>query len=139
MPREESKRALEGALLERLVALNAERAEEEQQGLVRWLRPEFQHPEEAARPAEVELEIEDEDEVDAATKEEKKPWPKSLPEQVRHVADVLASARSPLDEQEIAQCFTGRGPWKRRLPQIVETLVSLGRARRVNGGVLGVD
>src|SRR5436309_1972762 len=32
------------AILERLVALNAERAAEEARGLVRWLRPEFQNP-----------------------------------------------------------------------------------------------
>ena len=31
-------------ILERLVALNAERAAEEQRGLIRWLRPEFQNP-----------------------------------------------------------------------------------------------
>ena len=31
-------------ILERLVALNAERAEEERRGIVRWLRPEFQNP-----------------------------------------------------------------------------------------------
>ncbi|NJN88195.1 MAG: hypothetical protein HC881_20235 [Leptolyngbyaceae cyanobacterium SL_7_1] len=31
-------------ILERLVALNAERAEEERNGLVRWLRPDYQHP-----------------------------------------------------------------------------------------------
>ena len=31
-------------ILERLVALNHERAEEEKRGLVRWLRPEFQNP-----------------------------------------------------------------------------------------------
>ena len=29
-------------ILERLVALNHERAEEEKRGLIRWLRPEFQ-------------------------------------------------------------------------------------------------
>ena len=32
-------------ILERLVALNAERAAEEANGQVRWLRPAFQHPE----------------------------------------------------------------------------------------------
>jgi len=31
-------------ILERLVALNHERAAEEQRGLIRWLRPEFQNP-----------------------------------------------------------------------------------------------
>jgi hypothetical protein len=35
-------------ILERLVALNRERAEEEKKGLVRWLRPEFQAPKGAA-------------------------------------------------------------------------------------------
>lgn len=31
-------------ILERLVALNHERAEEESRGIIRWLRPEFQNP-----------------------------------------------------------------------------------------------
>lgn len=34
----------DGEILERLVALNAERAHEESEGLVRWLRPEYQKP-----------------------------------------------------------------------------------------------
>ncbi len=35
-------------ILTRLVALNRERAEEEKQGLIRWLRPKYQAPGEAA-------------------------------------------------------------------------------------------
>lgn len=42
--RDDCKHALDDALLERLVALNAERAAEEKRGLIRWLRPEFQIP-----------------------------------------------------------------------------------------------
>ena len=38
-------------LLARLVALNAERAREEANGLVRWLRPEYQNPQGAPHPA----------------------------------------------------------------------------------------
>ncbi len=38
-------------ILERLVALNAEQVAEEHRSLVRWLRPEFQHPQGAARTA----------------------------------------------------------------------------------------
>ena len=34
----------DAVLLERLVALNTERAAEERQGLIRWLRPAFQAP-----------------------------------------------------------------------------------------------
>ena len=36
--------AWENEFLERLVALNHERAEEEANGKIRWLRPEFQNP-----------------------------------------------------------------------------------------------
>ena len=44
-------------VLERLVALNKERASEEARGLVRWLRPEFQCPDAAERPRQVEMEV----------------------------------------------------------------------------------
>lgn len=136
--REDARRALDDALLTRLVALNAERAAEEKRGLVRWLRPEFQAPGEKPAPQQVEIEVGGEEIVAAAA--ERKPWPKDLPDQVRGVADVLTASRAPLSEHAIAAHFTGRGPWKRRLPQIVETLVSLGRARKVDGGrVLGAD
>src|SRR6185437_15899284 len=52
----DARRAFDEAILERLVALNAERAAEEARGLVRWLRPEFQHPETEAAPAQAEIE-----------------------------------------------------------------------------------
>jgi hypothetical protein len=39
------------------------------------------------------------------------------------------SARA-LDEADLAEGFTGRGPWKKRLPQLLQTLEALGRARR---------
>ena len=32
---------------------------------------------------------------------------------------------------------TARGPWKKRLPQLVEMLVALGRAEIREGGVVG--
>ena len=138
--REEAKRALDDALLERLVALNTERAAEEKRGLVRWLRPEFQHPEKAVAPTPRQIEIPGaETEVAEIPKGEKLPWPKELPEQVRLVAQALSVARTPLSVEALAERFTGKGPWKKRLPQLVETLVSLGRARRVRGGVLSVD
>ena len=44
------------------------------------------------------------------------PWPATLPEQVRAVADALAAASGALDETLLAEAFTGRGPWKKRLP-----------------------
>jgi hypothetical protein len=133
-PREEAKRALDEALLERLVALNAERAAEEKRGLIRWLRPEFQNPAGRAAPTQVEIEA-DEEAVTTARTAARRPWPATLPEQVKAVAEVLAASRAPLDEMAIAACFTGRGAWKKRLPQIIDTLVAVGRVRRGKGGL----
>ena len=53
------------------------------------------------------------------------------PEQVKAVAEVLATVRAPMTEAAIAAQFTGRGPWKRRIPELLETLAALGRARSV--------
>ena len=46
------------ALLTRLVALNAQRASEEQQGSIRWLRPAFQDPVQRQQQAEMLLNVE---------------------------------------------------------------------------------
>ena len=61
-------------------------------------------------------------------------WPAALPEQVRAVADVLSAAAGAVDEAALAQSFTGRGPWKKRLPNILLTLEALGRVRREGAG-----
>ena len=136
--REDAKRAIDDALLERLVALNAERAAEEQRGVIRWLRPEFQIPasgQPQTQPAE-QLEIDTGEEVAVAAKPGvRRPWPATLPAQVRAVAEVLTAARAPLADDAIAACFTGRGPWKKRLPQIIDTLVAVGRVRRRKDGL----
>lgn len=136
--RDDCKRALDDALLERLVALNAERAAEEQRGLIRWLRPEFQIPASGlpqTRAAE-QLEIDTGEEVAVAAKPgARRPWPATLPAQVKAVAEVLMAARAPLADDAIAACFTGRGPWKKRLPQIIDTLVAVGRVRRRKDGL----
>jgi hypothetical protein len=165
------------ALLLRLVALNAQRAAEEAQGTVRWLRPEFQDPVRRAAalaasapaaavppaeaggmaaagvvPAGAKTDAETETEVDAdeamneamddaavpagvaATAAARQPWPAALPEQMRAVADTLAAAPGPLSEALLGERFTGRGPWKKRLPQILQTLEALGRARSTDAG-----
>ena len=141
------------ALLERLVALNARRAAEEAQGLVRWLRPDFQDPARRAAAAPKQAEI-DTTQPDTATGDSdadtdasdpadttaatpastpastpRRPWPADLPAQMRAVADLLATSPVPLAEATLADRFTGRGPWKKRLPQILQTLEAVGRAR----------
>ncbi len=132
--RDDAARELDEALLERLVALNAERAAEEKRGLIRWLRPEFQNPSGATSQTQRDIGLEDEAGDDVAAVSATQPWPKDLTEQVRAVAAVLAETATPLTESDIAARFTGRGAWRRRLPQLLEMLSALGRAREVDGG-----
>jgi len=129
--RDDAKRAFDETILERLVALNAERAAEESRGHIRWLRPEFQNPQAHAAPEQTTLDAtSDADETPALPVVATKPiaWPKDTVAQVRAVADLLASSPVPLSLDEIGNRFTARGPWKKRLPQLLEMLVALGRA-----------
>jgi hypothetical protein len=60
-----------------------------------------------------------------------------LPEQVRAVAQVLQASPAPLALCAIEAAFKGKGPWKKGLPRILETLEALGRARQEGGGWRG--
>ncbi|WP_407493984.1 class I SAM-dependent DNA methyltransferase [Pseudooceanicola sp. MF1-13] len=114
-------------ILFRLVALNKERAEEEARGHIRWLRPEYQNPEGKAaakgKTAEMELGI-------VATVD-KAAWPKSLPEQITAVREVLEDMGVATPE-EIARRFH-RARTKAVLP-LLESLAALGDAERVEDG-----
>ena len=63
----------------------------------------------------------------------RRPWPSELPEQMRATAEVLAASPIALSTDTLAEHFTGRGPWKKRLPQILDTLEALGRACKAPG------
>ena len=65
------------------------------------------------------------------------PWPSTLPEQVRALAQLLTISTSPLPLLEIEARFKGKGSWKKGLPRILETLEALGRARREGDGWRG--
>ncbi len=131
LSREDAKRAFDEAVLERLVALNAERAAEEARGLVRWLRPEFQNPQSAPQQTEIETDAPDDapDDVVPVAAIKPQPWPKDAVAQVRAVAETLSSAPTALSLDDIAARFTARGPWKKRLPHVLEMLVAMGRAQ----------
>ncbi|RUQ31302.1 MAG: class I SAM-dependent DNA methyltransferase [Candidatus Competibacteraceae bacterium] len=120
-------------VLERLVALNAERAAEERQGLIRWLRPAFQAPDQPAPSLQTEL-----DATGAAASGPSptlRAWPKTLAEQARAVAEVLAEAGKPQTPAELAARF--RGAKLKPLTALLETLAALGRARAIDGGRFG--
>jgi hypothetical protein len=144
----EARAAAVETLLERLVALNARRAAEEAAGTVRWLRPEFQARARTGEQATIAIEPEgtpeEPEELPAATAvapppvpAAKRPWPTGLPEQIKAVAEVLATTGRPLALADLEGRFTARGRWRDRLPTILDTLVALGRARLAAGDDAG--
>jgi len=126
-------------VLQQLVQLNAQRAQEEAAGHVRWLRPAFQNPEKSL--SKQELIALDHSTPEAASITQKslskpeqfapQPWPSALPDQVRAVAAVLTQAKAPLPLPAIEAHFKGRGAWKKSLPTLLATLEALGRAQAV--------
>ncbi|MFZ4789979.1 MAG: class I SAM-dependent DNA methyltransferase [Candidatus Competibacteraceae bacterium] len=115
-------------VLERLVALNAERAAEERQGVIRWLRPAFQAPDQPTSATQTEI---DADVVETSPLPTLRPWPKTLPEQARAVTEVLTEAGAPQTPVELAARFEGAK--LKSLTALLETLAALGRARVVEG------
>lgn len=122
----------EEELLVRLVALNQERAAEEKQGDVRWLRPEYQIPKLGVRMTRGAAQGEQiEADVTVADIAELAKWPDDGLEQIRIVRDILAKSPSPLPADTIAASFAGRNSAKRkeRVAMVLETLVATGATR----------
>lgn len=115
-------------ILERLVALNAERAEEEKRGLVRWLRPDFQNP--AGKPAAAvqgtlpEAEAPEEGEEPATPAPGARPWPKKMAEQIAAVRDLLGGGTGLWTAPQVAAAFTGAKPAD--VTPVLESLAMLG-------------
>lgn len=125
----EDQEAAEEELLVRLVALNQQRAVEEAQGLVRWLRPEFQQPRLAAKvkgATQVEADL-----GEMVVVEEAK-WPSDGLDQIRSVRDLLARTGAPISIPALSAAFGGRNTPKRRqrVEQVLDTLIATGSARR---------
>ena len=114
-------------ILARLVALNAERAAEEAQGHIRWLRPEYQAPDHASRITQHALIQEDSPVYEAPSKQvPSSPGPPAWPSRPRPSAprwprwpDRRAQPKSP----PLSRGAAGR------VAELLETLVTLGQAR----------
>ena len=115
----------EEELLMRLVALNKQRAAEEAQGKVRWLRPDYQAPEEAA-PAQTELQSTTAEASAPAADKTKATWPKDLATQVTLLRDMLA--QSPHSAESLAAQFK-RKPLK-GVNEVLSALAALGQAQQ---------
>ena len=119
--------AWENKLLERLVALNHERAAEEKAGRIRWLRPEFQNPggdaEDSSAQSELALPAA---KKKAATKVAKQSWPDRLPDQVTAIRNLLPSTGP--DPEALSAAFGRKSPKREeQITEVLEVLASLGQ------------
>ncbi len=121
-------------ILERLVALNAERAREEAAGHVRWLRPDYQIPRfakgAAAKTGEMDLE-----QKIVALDRSLPDFPKDRYEQPLAVEHLLLSAGRPMDAAELARGFKRGGRRiEERIEQVLTTLARYGHISAVGDG-----
>ena len=96
-------------ILERLVALNAERAAEEAAGHVRWLRPNYQIPrfaKGAAAPKSGRLDLQDKV---VAIDKGLPAFPKDKGEQVMAIRAVLQASSAPMDAATVSRAFKQGG------------------------------
>ncbi len=112
-------------ILERLVALNRERADEEKSGIVRWLRPEFQAPKGAVPPTQVVLAgAEGAGEGEAAPAAANVAWPKRLPAQIAAVRDLFRGTSRALGIDDVTRAF--KGVKMKDAEAVLDSLTALG-------------
>lgn len=119
----------DAGILEKLVALNAERAAEEAKGVIRWLRPEYQCRDQKARQTELDVKPVSQPAATsnvAPAKPRRHPWPKTLPEQVNLVRQLLAAQSAPVTAKDLAKSFARVKADK--VEELLQTLVTLGQA-----------
>jgi hypothetical protein len=121
-------------ILERLVALNAERAKEESNGVIRWLRPEYQARGQRAEGRE-QKELSLPEGKTKARKTAHPPlgtpklnWPKTMAERVKAISVALGSYKEPVTPETLAQRFKRADP--ATVAEILETLCTMGHAHR---------
>ena len=113
-------------ILKRLVTLNRERALEEAKGQIRWLRPDYQIPDDnigKAKTSEMDL-----GEVAVA---DANAWPKALPEQMAAVREALLSA-GQANVEDIRSQF--KRAQTKTVKERFDTLAALGQAEVLEDG-----
>lgn len=136
-----------GESLQRLVALNVERAAEEAKGNVRWLWPEYQNTTAIGAAAsgkpstakQTKLEVEDNTAATPSKAETHREWPTDLPAQAAALRSVLQEVVALSTLEEIAAHF-GK-PNKKRLAEVerlLQTMVAMGAVRAWKGKWVGV-
>jgi hypothetical protein len=113
-------------ILERLVALNAERAEEERRGIIRWLRPEFQNPAGAKSEQQTTMAgIEIEEKETEAKPRAAVAWPRELPAQIAAVRDLIAG--NPAETWTLDRTTKAfKGAKRAQVQSVLDSLAALG-------------
>ena len=122
-------------ILQHLVDLNHERADEDSRGIIRWLRPEFQNPEGKVE-TQTKLDIVAEKKQPtrpSAAKVTKQPWPASLPDRFSAVRAALTDQGAPAAPRDVAKRFKNVRE-KEVIEEILDTLVAVGQARQTDDG-----
>ena len=123
-------------ILVRLVALNKARAAEERQGLVRWLRPDYQIPRFGSQTEKAQLEAElvgGAGDGMTQTKDTAKPkFPVKDIEQTLAVTMALVRSASPLSAAEIARGFKEGRKIEKRVEFTLKALSRMGELSSVD-------
>ncbi|TQI75515.1 type II restriction/modification system DNA methylase subunit YeeA [Bosea sp. AK1] len=123
----------EEEVLARLVALNRQRAQEEAQGLVRWLRPDYQRPRFGA-PAKVGEQIDTLLPEPLSAAAGKPVFPAEAVERVAAVLAALAGNAAPIDARAIAARFRQGLKVEHAIRGILISLARVGEISTVDGG-----
>lgn len=114
----------EEELLLRLVELNQQRAQEEAQGRIRWLRPECQAPDAVQASAELTPKDQPATKPEVASTKVKMALPKAMPEQLRVLREALSER--PHTTESLSELFK-RKP-RKAVEEGLHSLVAVGRA-----------
>jgi hypothetical protein len=107
-------------ILDRLVTLNAQRAEEERNGHIRWLRPEYQAPNEVRTQTIIEG-VGESEEV-AIAPAEVKTFPKQPKDQLAAIRDLLRTSNNPWTIAQLAAQFKNGNRYKNAISENLERL-----------------
>jgi hypothetical protein len=114
-------------ILEKVVALNKERADEEKRGTIRWLRPDFQNPAGKANGAMTQVTLKEDDHHDeppAETATAAVAWPKKMANQIQVVRDLVTRSSDEIAATDVARAF--KGAKAKDVEEVLESLTALG-------------
>ena len=112
-------------ILENLVALNSERAEEERNGLVRWLRPDYQ-AHDAVEPTQQVLAGTAAVEETAIAPVEQQTFPSSFKEQLAAVRDLLRTQSGEWTVAQVKAQFKNASRKQKAIQDCLDSLTELG-------------